>query len=275
MTWLAMLFLILLALLVLFVVIGFRITTRPNETRLVYQRLSHRFHGVYRSDSWFQQPYLSFLHGPHRVHLATRKPDRDYRAGQTNLRVTWPDEHFHLELRPHNQRGIGSSLKVRDPIARDVAGIEQAFFLSTNDNAARQRFFSDGVCWEIEKLKQLCGDKFSIHAENGFLMIRCHWQLADFDELEQLTEVSLDFFDQAFLTRCEGIYFVQQDAEMDGTVARCQVCGEDIVGDLVLCRRCKTPHHVECWQYNGCCTTYGCQETRYLHDQSGAQQGAG
>lgn len=26
-----------------------------------------------------------------------------------------------------------------------------------------------------------------------------------------------------------------------------------------ICPYCKTPHHVECWQLNGGCTTYGCQ----------------
>jgi hypothetical protein len=40
---------------------------------------------------------------------------------------------------------------------------------------------------------------------------------------------------------------------------RCQVCGEDIVDETpVRCSVCKTPHHLECWQYNDQCGTYGC-----------------
>lgn len=40
---------------------------------------------------------------------------------------------------------------------------------------------------------------------------------------------------------------------------RCQVCGEDIVGETpVRCSVCKTPHHLDCWQYNDQCGTYGC-----------------
>ena len=28
---------------------------------------------------------------------------------------------------------------------------------------------------------------------------------------------------------------------------------------IVICRACHTPHHRECWQDNGGCTTYGCE----------------
>jgi hypothetical protein len=31
--------------------------------------------------------------------------------------------------------------------------------------------------------------------------------------------------------------------------------------DAVLCPACKVPHHRECWQENGGCTTFGCKET--------------
>ena len=43
----------------------------------------------------------------------------------------------------------------------------------------------------------------------------------------------------------------------------CQVCGEEITEDMVVCRRCKTPHHRDCWHYFGRCSTYGCGEERF------------
>ena len=46
-------------------------------------------------------------------------------------------------------------------------------------------------------------------------------------------------------------------------VARCRVCGERIMLDRIECRRCETPHHKDCWDYNGRCATYACGETRY------------
>jgi hypothetical protein len=45
--------------------------------------------------------------------------------------------------------------------------------------------------------------------------------------------------------------------------ARCQVCGERVILDRVECRRCDTPHHRDCWEYNGRCALYACGEVRY------------
>ena len=37
--------------------------------------------------------------------------------------------------------------------------------------------------------------------------------------------------------------------------------------DVVRCTQCSIPHHQECWEANGGCTTYGC---RGLPENSGA-----
>lgn len=33
--------------------------------------------------------------------------------------------------------------------------------------------------------------------------------------------------------------------------------------EVVVCRDCNIPHHKECWDQNGSCTTFGCQGLRY------------
>jgi len=38
----------------------------------------------------------------------------------------------------------------------------------------------------------------------------------------------------------------------------CGVCGEAIEGSHVLCERCDSPHHCDCWDYCGACSVYGC-----------------
>jgi len=43
----------------------------------------------------------------------------------------------------------------------------------------------------------------------------------------------------------------------------CQVCGWPMEQGLVLCSKCRTPHHEECWTWNGACSTYGCREIRF------------
>jgi hypothetical protein len=44
----------------------------------------------------------------------------------------------------------------------------------------------------------------------------------------------------------------------------CQVCATSVTERAVWCRRCRTPHHMECWIYTGMCSTYGCREIGYL-----------
>lgn len=43
----------------------------------------------------------------------------------------------------------------------------------------------------------------------------------------------------------------------------CLVCGSALERAVVLCSKCRTAHHEECWVYNGACSTYGCREIRY------------
>jgi hypothetical protein len=38
----------------------------------------------------------------------------------------------------------------------------------------------------------------------------------------------------------------------------CPVCGNVMDLSRVDCPRCETPHHRECWEYFGGCTTYAC-----------------
>jgi hypothetical protein len=64
--------------------------------------------------------------------------------------------------------------------------------------------------------------------------------------------------DQVSLAAAAGIEFIQSDEAQLIDDARCAVCRENLVHELVVCRRCNTPHHRECWEYGGGCSTYGC-----------------
>ena len=38
----------------------------------------------------------------------------------------------------------------------------------------------------------------------------------------------------------------------------CQVCGEAIEDDVIYCTKCATPHHRDCWDWVGHCSTFAC-----------------
>jgi hypothetical protein len=55
-----------------------------------------------------------------------------------------------------------------------------------------------------------------------------------------------------------GVVRVKIDAE-----SICRVCGASLAeGALVRCAKCSTPHHKDCWDFNGRCSTFACGETR-------------
>lgn len=43
----------------------------------------------------------------------------------------------------------------------------------------------------------------------------------------------------------------------------CQVCGQPLGSGPVRCRKCRTPHHRECWSYMGACSTFACGEKKF------------
>lgn len=63
------------------------------------------------------------------------------------------------------------------------------------------------------------------------------------------------------------------DARIDAGVALCPVCAELIGGDHVSCLKCDSPHHLECWEYIGCCATFGCGGS--YHTRSDVSEGEG
>ena len=51
--------------------------------------------------------------------------------------------------------------------------------------------------------------------------------------------------------------------------ASCQYCGCEIEGKAAFCIACETPHHRDCFEENGKCTTYACECTSFFDGASG------
>lgn len=50
--------------------------------------------------------------------------------------------------------------------------------------------------------------------------------------------------------------------EEPSSAGRCPVCASAFQGLTARCAKCATPHHRECWDYAGGCSTYACGGTR-------------
>jgi hypothetical protein len=49
-----------------------------------------------------------------------------------------------------------------------------------------------------------------------------------------------------------------------GTSGRCLICVSALESEVVLCIRCRTPHHQGCWEYAGECATFACGGRRWI-----------
>ena len=106
-----------------------------------------------------------------------------------------------------------------------------------------------------------------LNCSPGLLLIDVDRPLWSYDALHQLIRCGLSIYDQFRLSSVDGISFVETEELQPLEAVRCRVCGEHIEQELVSCRACKTPHHLECWEYNGQCSTYACGETMYVMPQ--------
>jgi hypothetical protein len=182
----------------------------------------------------------------------------------TQALLEWPDATFLLEVLHDPQLTREDGMSDNRFLVGDHK-FDARFVVRTPDEQRAQRLLSDGVRWQIDRLAHFAdGVELFIAFKHGHIIIEKKVALSRDDDLDEFTRLCLELFDQAMLTRSVGIEFLHQSEAkvLDDPV--CPVCGEEIVTDMVFCRRCLTPHHAECWRYIGSCSTFACQETRFI-----------
>ena len=180
--------------------------------------------------------------------------------------ATWPDKFINIEVF-HQQSSMSTSgdatMKMID--LPDSEPFADTFTVRANNRTVAEKLLSPAVQFQIESLYHFMGDvPVHIRWNMGRLDIVKEMSLRRHDDLDEFVRQALAIFDQAMLTQTQGIEFVDSDKARPLDDAICQLCGEKIESELVYCRRCKTPHHRDCWHYNGRCTTFACGETAYL-----------
>lgn len=254
---------LLLGVIVFLVAIASRAQARADRWNRAYQSLAQRYGGACLPAGWFGRPSVRFHYGPTHVLVNTYKAGG---GGQfTQIHINWPDPNLRCEIYP---KWLGVHRRLMRGMQETNIGNEpfdSTFVVRTNDNAEIRHVLGEGVRWQIDRLRHFLGnDSIYLAIHRGRLLIRKHSLIRRFQDLDEYVQLGLGLFDQAMLTRTVGINFVEDAQVQLIEEAICQICGDDIVTDMIFCRRCKTPHHLECWQYYGACSTYGCQESRFI-----------
>lgn len=255
--------LILFALLVGF---GGRGKTRSSRLYATYQRLALQYGGTCQRRGWLTYPsaHFSYRSAHVTVRVTNYGPHRIRQGPMTLVVIQWPDFGFRCEIvSPRLPPSVSSQHGLRD-CNTGSPDFGRYYTVRSTDVAAATSLLNGVVQHQIETLRTLpVPSPLRVEFGSGNLQICKGRVLRLYPELSEFVQRALDLYDQLMLAGSRGIEFLEQQSFQPLDEVKCQVCGDEIREDLVFCRRCKTPHHRECWQYNGACSVFACGETRF------------
>ncbi len=220
--------------------------------------------GWHSSGGWFGRPTARFRYGGTTVvvdSVVGGRPKRRY----LQVRINFPDATLRCEAFPRRMEPRLPFLGMTDS-ATGAVGFDTEYVVRGDDREQTRRFFSDGVQLQLNRLRYMLGnDNIYLAVQRGQLLAKKEFpRHGGVDQITELVQITLDLYDQAILTRSAAIHFLEQETLQPIDQCVCMVCGDELLEDVVLCRRCKTPHHRDCWMYYGACSTYGCREPEFM-----------
>lgn len=244
----------------------------------MYERVARRWGGKSLPGGFLGRPAITFYFAgaPAKVDIYSTggKHPRYY----TQIQFGWLDAELRCEIYPEQfYHGVGKLLGMQD-LQIGSPEFDHRYLINGNSDDAIRRLLNGQVQRAIEDLRQFLGnDDIYVSIRAGRLLIKKRTLIRDEGTLERFIRLGTSLHEAASNTSTEGIEFVNADAReahlsLDSAI--CQVCGDDIKLDAVFCRSCKTPHHRDCWQYYGSCSTYGCGQTNYLVEKKPKSFGA-
>ncbi len=247
--------------------------------RLNYQRLADHYQGKMSWQGW-SDPRVQFNYKDTRVLVNIGSTGGRHSVSFTQVQLLWPDSQFRCEIYPE---GFWSRLKtflgMRD-VEIGAPDFDHTYVITGSSIDGLREFLTGEVQRDINELRSIgealtsftpqtdqtvvAGD-INVSIRGGRLLIKKCGLIQDFVPLEHFVKLSLQLYDHAMAASIEGISFVEpsRSRELTSIEAVCQICGEMVKLDAVYCRGCKTPHHKDCWEYYGACSTYGCGQKKY------------
>jgi len=255
-------------LLILFSSVISAVVRRLSGWNKVYVDVAKRYGGQVYPGYLFSRPSMTFDYGRTSCRLVTRKTTRFPECKLTELSLNWPDKRFKLEI-GHNLAVASRKWnlgRASSEVVLDDCPFQTSLSVISNQPELARKMLNKPVQWQIEQLlHHLNNAQLFVSIHKGRMAVAKPSFIKDFHKLDDFVRFSLDLFDQLMLTECQGIEFVSRDEPSVIGEIVCPICSEPITYQTVVCVRCKTPHCLDCWQYNGQCATFACNETRYIH----------
>jgi Prokaryotic RING finger family 1 len=233
---------------------------RGGQWNEAFAHVARRFHGMLHPGGWLHWPSVWLHHGAAQVRLNVLPIRRSGGERCMQLAIQQREVASHCEIYYYQTRA--TMLPVSRgllPVEFDWGDFRRRWQVLAEDGDATRHLLSDGVRLAIELLwRQPVPSEMTISLSPGWLVVRKVWHSPRGADLETFVERACGLSDQINLAAAAGIEFVVGEQVQLLEDARCGVCGDALASELVVCKRCNTPHHRECWQYGGGCATYGC-----------------
>ena len=253
-------FLVLALALVALVVFAGSATSRSGRWNQAFSQVAQQFHGSYAAGGWFSEPSVRLMYGLAHARLTCYSLGGGTGASVVQLVVE------QQEIRCRSEIISRPSTVTLVPNLNGLTEVE----LNWNKQFARwevaaadydeaKHLLTDAVRLALDRvwLHPLPSDT-AVSLLPGWIVVRKVWTTPRGADLAQFVELACSLNDQVQLAGVAGIEFVTSDEAQVIDDALCCVCCEQLTDGVVFCVRCKTPHHRECWEYSGGCSTYGC-----------------
>ena len=128
------------------------------------------------------------------------------------------------------------------------------YFVRANDASFALQALDAAMRRDVEEADGLHSGSFLLDLRPGTLVIRSAGSLEEQGRLARFTELAYRIAER-LRTTATGVEILEEARREEGN---CRVCGCALDGELVRCASCSTPHHADCWAYNGGCSVYAC-----------------
>lgn len=231
-----------------------------------FEQIATRYGGWFSAARVTRPPAATFTYKTAQVRVRCKRRKREGGAPETEFRIAWPNRGLRLEIMSAMQNPSARWLRNLPAIPAGDVNFDGDWkvFCTGKQKEEIQQLISSGVRWQIAQLGNfLAPAAVRISIEKGWLIVRKKCFIKQPQALDDYVRFCLELYDQLMLTMTEGIEFQDNLVMSAVDEVRCPICSSDIEGKMVICIRCKTPHCLDCWQYNVKCGMYACDETRY------------
>jgi hypothetical protein len=219
----------------------------------------------------YEGPRVAYLYRGARAVLSFHVVLRDGRQEDwfTQMSYAVPAGWRHrIELGPMAPDELGeSTLPGLVRVRTDDFEFDRRTRILASDAAVARTIMDSPTRAAMTDLRELLANgHMHFSASASRILVRKRGVIRDLPDLSLFARLCDAVYDRLLRAweRENGIEILEEStAPEDGQ--KCQVCYNAISAETrVRCRRCRTPHHPDCWDFNGGCATFACGEKHTL-----------